>query len=149
MPDDVVFAGTGIAIDDRAVLIEGPPGSGKSSLALALLDRGGRLVGDDACLLSLGPDGTLFASPPPNIAGLLEIRGIGIVQMETQAIVPVGLILTLGNESGPDPDRPPERLPQKLPTRALLGCAIPVLPFVPGTIAPAQRALWALHMHGI
>ena len=71
-----------VAIGGRAVLIEGPPGSGKSSLALALIDRGAVLVGDDGVALA-ARDGRLFASPPPNIAGLLEVRNVGLLRFPT------------------------------------------------------------------
>src|ERR1041385_8950530 len=79
-----------VAKDDRAVLITGPSGSGKSDLALRLLDRGFTLVSDDRTLVK--KDGTrVIASAPPNITGKLEIRGIGIIDMETAGDVPVAL----------------------------------------------------------
>ena len=131
-----------VAIAGRALLIEGPPGSGKSSLALALIDRGAGLIGDDAVTLT-AQDGRLIASPPPNIAGLIEVRGVGLARLEVAAPAPVALILTLG---GP----PPERLPEMpLPMREIAGVAIPTLAFAPGPLAPAARAEWALRMHGL
>ena len=69
-----------VAIGGRGLLIDGPPGSGKSSLALALIDRGATLVGDDGVLLELR-GGRLWALPPPNIAGLLEIRNVGLAML--------------------------------------------------------------------
>ncbi|HSF13162.1 MAG TPA: serine kinase, partial [Erythrobacter sp.] len=67
----LVMQASAVAIDGRGLLIEGPPGSGKSSLALALIDRGAGLIGDDA--VTVAPEsGLLIAAPPPNIAGLLE-----------------------------------------------------------------------------
>lgn len=55
----------------------------------------------------------------------------------------MALILELAGPSG-------ERLPETpLPTRSILGVAVPVLAFSPGTIAPAERAQWALRMHGL
>lgn len=130
-----------VVIEGRALLIEGPPGSGKSSLALALIDRGAGLIGDDGVTLT-AKSGRLIASPPPNIASLLEVRGVGLVTLEVAAPAPVALILTLG---GP----PAERLPRSpLPTRSIAGVAVPVLAFDSGPIAPAPRAEWALRMHG-
>src|SRR4051794_21726869 len=80
-----------VAIDGRAVLITGPSGSGKSDLALRMLDRGFTLVSDDRTILK--KDGNrLIASAPPTIAGKLEIRGLGIVDMERTDNVPVALI---------------------------------------------------------
>lgn len=131
-----------VVIGGRALLIEGPPGSGKSSLTLALLDRGAGLIGDDGVTLTVEDD-VLIASPPPHIAGLLEVRGVGIVSLSLAPPAPVALILSLG---GPTPERLPET---PLPRRIINGVAVPVLPFDPGTIAPAPRAEWALALHGV
>lgn len=83
-----------VALAGRAVLIEGPPGSGKSTLALALIDRGAVLVGDDGIALARRGD-RLRASPPPNIAGLVEVRNLGIFPFPVVADVPVALVLRL------------------------------------------------------
>lgn len=137
-----VLQASAVAIGGRALLIMGPPGSGKSSLALALIDRGAQLIGDDAIMLDRIGDG-LIASPPPNIAGMIEVRGVGLVSLATAAPAPVALVLELGAAPG-------ERLPlPPLPTRAIGGVDIPVLAFDPGTIAPAMRAQAALALHGI
>ena len=77
---ETIHAST-VANDGRAVLITGPSGSGKSDLALRLLDRGFALVSDDQTMVKRDGD-RLLATAPPNIAGKLEIRGIGIVEME-------------------------------------------------------------------
>ena len=138
---DMVMQASGVVIGGRALLIEGPPGSGKSSLALALLDRGAGLIGDDAVRLLREGTG-IIAAPPPNIAGLIELRGIGIADWPTAGPAPLALILTLGGEPG-------ERLPESPAMRDVLGVAIPVLAFEPGLLAPAQRAEWALKLHGL
>jgi len=143
--DTTVIQASAVAISGRALLIEGAPGSGKSSLALALIERGARLIGDDGVSLSRAEDGALIAAPPPRIAGMIELRGIGIVRLETAPPAPVALILAL-----PSPrDASPERLPESVVTRPLLGCEIPVLRFEPGPLAPAMRAEWALRLHGL
>src|SRR4029079_6360817 len=82
-----------VAIGGRGVLIEGEPGSGKSSLALALIDRGAVLVGDDGVTLETR-EGRLWASPPPNIAGLIEVRNVGLVTLATGS-APVALVIRL------------------------------------------------------
>ena len=130
---------TGVAISGRALLIEGPPGSGKSSLALALIDRGAVLIGDDGVALR-SRDGALWAGPPPNIRGLLEIRNVGLVAFPvTEA--PIGLIVRI------DPDAP--RLPAETARITLLGHAIPALALHPaGAILPL-RAERALELHGL
>ncbi len=140
----LVFQASCVEIDGRAIVIGGQPGSGKSSLALALIDRGARLIGDDGVILTrteLNGAEAIIASPPPNIAGLIEIRGVGLIELPTAPATPLALILELGEEG--------ERLPKSTPVTQILGVAIPCLPFDPGTIAPAERAQWALKRHGI
>ncbi|MFA6218418.1 MAG: serine kinase [Erythrobacter sp.] len=130
---------TGVAIDGRALLIEGAPGSGKSSLALALIDRGARLIGDDALTITTA-DGRVIAGPPPNTAGLFEVRNVGIVAFPTTE-APVALVLAL------DPGA--ARFPLGLDSRLLLDIAIPALPFAPGDAVQALRAEYALASHGL
>ena len=111
---------TCVAIDGRAVLIEGRSGAGKSDLALRLIDRGAVLVSDDRTLvLREGSGGVLLASPPATIAGKIEVRGVGIVAMPHRERVPVALIVTLAEEIERLPDDPP-------PTRHVAGVAVPV-----------------------
>ena len=139
MSKQVLANVTGVAIGGRALLIEGAPGLGKSSLALALIDRGAVLIGDDAIEL-VQQDGTLIAAPPPNTSGLIEVRNIGLMEFPTiQA--PVALILQL------DADAP--RFPMDVPTRDLAGISVPVLPFAPGDATQALRAEYALAKHGL
>lgn len=95
---------TAIAIGGRVVLLLGPSGSGKSDLALRLIDRGAQLVADDQTLLT-AEDGTLIASAVAGSAGLLEVRGVGIVRMATHPPAPVALVVQLG-ERGPRLPRP-------------------------------------------
>ncbi len=85
---------TSVALDDDGVLLSGPPGSGKSDLALRLMDAGASLVADDYTRLSEG-DGALHAAPPDNIAGLMEVRGLGVVRQPYRASVPVRLLVTM------------------------------------------------------
>lgn len=137
----IVMQATSVAIAGRALMIEGPPGSGKSSLALALIDRGAQLIGDDAVTLSC-VGATIMVAPPPNIAGLIEVRGIGLIKVPLARPALLALILTLGGPHG-------DRLPDKPAQRSIMGCTIPALPFDPGSIAPAVRAEWALGVHGL
>ncbi|MEM9501527.1 MAG: HPr kinase/phosphatase C-terminal domain-containing protein [Pseudomonadota bacterium] len=140
MPAPQLIQASAVAIDGRALLIEGEPGSGKSSLALALIDRGAQLIGDDGVTLRL-EGSQVRACPPPNIAGLLEIRNVGLVEVETAPPTPLALILSLHENA--------ERLPESPTQRNVLGLAIPQLAFTPGSIAPAQRTEWALRQHGL
>jgi len=129
---ETVHAST-VASEGRAVLITGPSGSGKSDLALRLLDRGFSLVSDDQTIVKRHGD-RLIASAPPSIAGKLEIRGIGIVEMETVADVPVALIVELTSEI--------QRLPDDSRERPLLGVAVPLVSVDAMTAsAPSKVAL--------
>lgn len=85
---------TCVAVGDRGVLIEGTPGSGKSALALALIDRGARLVGDDGVMLE-AQGGRLIARPHPRTRGLLEIRNLGLASFAVCESVAVALLVTL------------------------------------------------------
>ncbi len=95
---------TSVAIDGRAVLIEGRSGSGKSDLALRLIDRGAVLVSDDYTVL-VRRDGRLLARPPATIAGRIEVRGLGIVPLPHVEDVPVALIVRVDGEVLRMPER--------------------------------------------
>ena len=93
-----------VAIDGRAILLEGPSGTGKSDLALRLIDRGATLIADDQTLLvRSGSD--LVARAPGTIAGQIEVRGLGIVTLPHVADVPVALIVRLGEQVARMPER--------------------------------------------
>src|SRR6476619_4752370 len=108
-----------VATDGRAVVILGPSGSGKSDLTLRLLDRGFTLVSDDQTIVRKDGD-RLVASAPPNIAGKLEIRGIGIVDMERVDNVAIALIVELTNSQI-------QGLPDDSRERPILGVKLPLV----------------------
>jgi serine kinase of HPr protein (carbohydrate metabolism regulator) len=128
-----------VAIGGRGVLIEGPSGSGKSSLALALIDRGATLVGDDGVLLERRGD-RLWALPPPAIEGLIEIRNVGLAKLAAVP-APVALVLRL------DADAP--RYVDAAEQVELAGMALPLVRLWPEAPALALRAEWALGLHGL
>jgi HPr kinase/phosphorylase len=86
------------------VLIEGPSGSGKSHLALLLVGQGADLVADDRTIL-FARDGALYARAPAPLAGLAEVRGLGLVRLAARRLVRIRLVVTLG---GPLAARLPE-----------------------------------------
>jgi serine kinase of HPr protein (carbohydrate metabolism regulator) len=110
---------TCVAIGGRGVLIRGRSGSGKSDLALRLIDRGAELVSDDYTELRL-EGGRLIASAPAAIAGRMEIRGVGLVEFTAAAQAPVCLLVDL--------DAVPERLPEPV-NHSLAGQDVPTLIF--------------------
>jgi serine kinase of HPr protein (carbohydrate metabolism regulator) len=109
---------TSIAIGDRAVIIVGPSGSGKSDLALRLIDRGATLISDDQTLVRL-VNGEILATSFGTIKGKMEVRGIGIIECSSVADIPVALIVDLRST--------PERYPLESNDRFLLGQSMPVL----------------------
>jgi serine kinase of HPr protein (carbohydrate metabolism regulator) len=105
-----------VAIDGRAVLIEGRSGEGKSDLALRLIDRGAALVSDDYTICTR-TGAALFGAPPLNIAGKIEVRGIGVIDMPHLPRAPVALVVTIL-------DAPP-RMPEGPRKRRIAGVDIP------------------------
>jgi HPr kinase/phosphorylase len=97
--------GSCVARDGNAILLLGPPGSGKSDLALRLMSRGFELVADDQ--VDIKDD---IASSPAEIAGLFEVRGVGIVRLPYRTQVRLALIVELDGRVDrlPVPHRHPE-----------------------------------------
>ncbi len=131
---------TCVAIGGRAVLIEGEPGSGKSSLALALIDRGAALVGDDGVRLELRGS-RLHASPPPYTEGLIEVRNLGLLPWPTVGDLPVALVLRL------DPEAP--RFIEAAEQVELAGAILPLIRLWPGGEVLALKAELALERFGL
>jgi serine kinase of HPr protein (carbohydrate metabolism regulator) len=131
---------TTVAIDSRAVLITGPSGSGKSDLALRLLDRGFILVSDDQTLVRREGD-RLLASPPMQIAGKLEVRGIGIVEMETVSDIPVALLVELTSDI--------PRLPDDSRELSILGICVPLVTIDAMTASAPSKVALALDRFGL
>ncbi|MFN3953566.1 MAG: HPr kinase/phosphorylase [Pararhodobacter sp.] len=109
------------------VLILGPSGAGKSRLAMALIGLGAQLVADDQTLLA-SLDDALYARAPRAIAGLLEVRGVGLIRLLPRRLAQVALVVDLG---APAPPRLPE--PQR---RVIAGIALPCLAGPPGGPSP-------------
>lgn len=140
MTAPVTHQATCVAIGGRAVLIEGAPGSGKSSLALALIDRGARLVGDDGVTLTMD-GGILMAAPPPHTAGLLEVRNVGLVPCPALARAPVALVLLL--------DRDAPRFIDAAERTVRAGMALPLVRLWPDSPVLPLRAEAALAQYGM
>src|SRR5215208_3255689 len=139
LSSETIHAST-VASDGRAVLISGPSGSGKSDLTLRMLDRGFTLVSDDQTIVKRDGD-RLLASPPPNIAGKLEIRGIGIVDMETVTDLPVALLVELTSDI--------QRLPDDSRERPILGVSLPLISIDAMTASAPSKVALALDRLGL
>jgi serine kinase of HPr protein (carbohydrate metabolism regulator) len=130
-----------VATEGRAVLITGPSGSGKSDLALRLLDRGFMLVSDDQTVVKRHGD-RLLASPPPTIAGKLEVRGIGIVDIDNLTDVPIALIVELTSSDI-------HRLPDDSRERPILGIGLPIVAIDAMTASAPSKVALALDRMGL
>jgi serine kinase of HPr protein (carbohydrate metabolism regulator) len=129
-----------VALDGRAVLISGPSGSGKSDLTLRLLDRGFTLVSDDQTIVRKD-NGRLLASAPPTIHGKLEIRGVGIVEMETVSDVPIALVVELTCDI--------QRLPDDSRERLVLDVNVPLISVDAMTASAPSKVAVALDRLGL
>lgn len=109
--------GTCVALQEKGVLLLGASGSGKSDLALRLIDRGAVLVGDDYLEADVRAT-ELWVRPVPRLAGMIEVRNVGILQFPFLAEVPIRLIVSL--------DHTPQRLPEH-ETETLHGIVLPRL----------------------
>jgi HPr kinase/phosphorylase len=124
-----------VRIAANGVLLCGPSGSGKSDLALRMIHSGAFLVADDRVDLSREGD-TLMASGPAALAGLLELRGVGILRVPAEAKARVGLAVDLvpGGEI--------ERLPEPR-YRDYLGIQVPLLTLDPFRVSAAAQLAFA------
>ena len=131
---------TTVASGGRALLITGPSGSGKSDLALRLIDRGFTLVSDDQTVVTRRDD-RLVASAPATIAGKLEVRGVGIVDMQNTEGVPVALLVELTSEI--------QRLPEEGRARQILDVPVPLISIDATTASAAAKVVIGLDRLGL
>ena len=131
MTEPLLVHGTTVAIDGRAVLLRGPSGSGKSDLALRLIDAGARLVADDQSELRRIGD-AIAVRAPAVLSGLIEVRGVGLVRCEPVSDAPLALIVDLVAAEAV------ERLPSPC-SEKMLGVELPRLALAPfEASAPAK-----------
>jgi HPr kinase/phosphorylase len=128
--------GTAVAFAGEAILLRGPPGAGKSDLALRLIDAGARLVADDQTQLRRA-GGQIFVSAPPEISGLIEVRGLGILRLDALENARLALLADLV------PSAEIERLPETR-TEEVFGIAVPAIALTPFEASAAVKLRYAL-----
>jgi len=94
MTGNLRIHGTCVAVEGRGALFRGDPGSGKSDLALRLIERGAQLIADDQVLLERDGDG-VRAATEPRLHGKLEVRGIGILEVPSVQAAPLLAVFDL------------------------------------------------------
>ena len=129
---------TAIAINGRAVLLRGPSGAGKSDLALRLIDEGAKLVADDQVELRRAGE-RILVSAPATIAGLIEVRGIGILRVETVTEATLTMLVDLL------PSAQIERFPETR-LEQVLGLAVPTIRLSPFEASAAAKLRLALRV---
>ena len=109
---------TSVVIDDNGVLILGDSGSGKSDLALRLIDNGATLISDDISICRKNSN-NIYLYCPPEIRGLLEVREIGIITVPFVERIKLRLVVNLKSNNN-------ERFPKDSSFR-ILGIKIPII----------------------
>ncbi len=143
MVDRILLHGSCLSVAEAGILLLGAPGSGKSDLALRLIDQPGcgisgipkpaRLVADDQVMVRLEA-GKLIASAPPVIAGLIEIRGLGLLNIAQRAEVALAIVVQLDRKA------PIERMPDMEKNRyELMGTSLPMLLIDPALASAPAR----------
>ena len=130
--------GTSVSIDGDGVLFQGPSGSGKSDLALRMINYGAQLVSDDQVCLTRRND-NIFMSSPPTIRNSMEVRGIGIVNTIAQKEAPLILVLNMS------PNNAASRMPiWQLCT--FLDIKVPAVEFAPFEISAHLKVKLAINL---
>ncbi len=135
--------GTAISIDGHAVLIIGKSGSGKSDLALRLIDRGAILISDDIVFLETH-DNAPMLTVAPNIAGKIEVRGVGIFNVDFLDSAPLRLVVEFVDA--------PDRLPDENARATIGDYFVPVSklnPFEQSSAIKVEYALRAVLDRGV
>ncbi|MFT7569221.1 MAG: HPr kinase/phosphorylase [Paracoccaceae bacterium] len=133
---DTIHA-TCVAFGDIGILLRGPSGAGKSDLALRLIEAGADLVADDRVRL-MTAQGGLRAAPPDELAGLLEVRGIGPVRLPNVSGVSICLVADLVRSG----------MPERLPADDWVECSgvcirrVDVAPFEQTAVAKLRIAAY-------
>lgn len=132
----VTLHATSVSVAGRAALIRGASGSGKSALALQLIALGAELVADDRTCVSR-EEGLLMLSAPDAIRGLIEARGVGILNAPAAGPTPAALVVDMDAPAAP-------RLPPD-EQASLLGLSLPLIRGSTAGFFPAAIYLYLMH----
>jgi serine kinase of HPr protein (carbohydrate metabolism regulator) len=138
-----IVHGSAVDIDGHGVLLRGPSGSGKSDLALRLIDRGAKLIGDDIIHIETG-NGRVMLAYAPNIAGKIEVRGVGICTLDYVHAAPLRLVIEFGTDI--------DRMPPEHARTAIDDYLVPLLrlnPFQTSSALKVELALRAVINDGL
>ena len=129
---------TCVSLYGAGLIIRGPSGAGKSDLALRLIDRGARLVADDRVDLLVSDNGVI-ARAPETLAGLLEVRGLGILRVPVLEATVVRLVVKLVNH---------ENVPRLSDRRMtnLIGMDVPTVTLDPFETSAVPKVRLALEL---
>ena len=139
--------GTCVAFGRRGALLRGSPAAGKSDLALRFLalpaegEARPLLVADDQVFIAAGANGALLASPPPTLAGKIEVRGLGILEVPYLAEAELVLVCDLVGEK-----EVPRMPPEAWERTALAGIAVPSLKLAPFEASAPLKLKMALFL---
>ena len=143
----LILHGVLIEVYGLGVLLAGASGAGKSELALELVSRGHRLIGDDAVEVIRAATGVLLGRSPQLLRDHLEIRGLGVINVRSlygggavAQVQRLDLVIHLESRLEPAPDDAAERLSGRRGERDILGVRIPEI-YLRARLGHNQRAL--------
>jgi len=129
--DTSLIHATAVALEGDAIVLRGPPGAGKSDLALRLIENGARLIADDQTLLRRA-DNHVLVRAPAAVAGLIEVRGVGILRVDYLDEAPLALVVDLV------PSTEVERIPDDR-FEVVLGLPIRVIALAPFEVSAVAK----------
>jgi HPr kinase/phosphorylase len=135
-PNSLRIDGVAVAIDGHAILLRGPSGSGRSDLALRLIDEGASLISDEQVELHRDGDRLLVGAPqlmPPPLKGYIEARGVGLVAVKhITGSLPLAWVIDMADA------REIERMPAA-ETAEYLGITAPLLKLDPFAVSATAK----------
>jgi len=131
-----IIAGTCVAMDGRGVLLRGPSGAGKLDLAIRLMESGARLVADDQVFIEIENE-HLVASAPEAVRGMIEARGLGVLQVVSAPPTPLVAVIDL--VPADEIDRMPD--PASVEIESVPLPLFRLAPFEPSALAKVRLAV--------